>query len=44
MKVAKFTQMKEGDAEDYAFLHHHETEFASHTAERLLKHSGSTQA
>jgi len=37
MKVAKFTRMKEEDAEDYAFLHHHETEFASHTAERLLE-------
>jgi len=37
LKMAKFTQMKDGDREDYVFLKIHETEFASKTAQRLLK-------
>jgi len=32
----KFTQMKDGDREDYEFLTVHETEYAAKTAERLL--------
>jgi predicted HD phosphohydrolase len=36
METVKFTQMKDGDSEDYAFLQHHETEFAAGTADRLL--------
>jgi len=36
MDVVKFTQMKDGDAQDYIFLHKHEMEFASHTSQRLL--------
>jgi predicted HD phosphohydrolase len=36
METVKFTQMKDGDAEDYAFLTTHETEYASGTADRLL--------
>ena len=37
MKTVKFRQMKDGDREDYAFLTKHETEYASHTPERLLR-------
>lgn len=37
MEKVKFTAMKDGDAEDYAFLTEHETQYASGTAERLLK-------
>jgi len=37
IKMAKFTQMKDGDREDYVFLRIHETEFARKTAQRLLK-------
>ncbi|MDU8928417.1 HD domain-containing protein [Alisedimentitalea sp. MJ-SS2] len=37
MEKVKFTQMKDGTAEEYAFLTEHETEYASHTADRLLK-------
>ncbi|MDQ2092351.1 HD domain-containing protein [Marimonas arenosa] len=37
MDKVNFTQMKDGTAEEYAFLTEHETEYASHTADRLLK-------
>ena len=37
MEKVSFTQMKDGTAEEYEFLTKHETEYASHTAERLLK-------
>ena len=37
MKKVKFTQMKDGDKEDYDFLTEHETEYAKGTADRLLK-------
>jgi predicted HD phosphohydrolase len=37
MDHVKFTQMKDGDAEDYAFLAQLEAEFAATTADRLLK-------
>lgn len=37
MKQVKFTAMKDGDRDDYAFLMQHETEYAAHTADRLLK-------
>jgi len=36
METAKFTQMKDGDREDYQFLRAHEVEFAQQTADRLL--------
>ncbi len=36
-KTVKFTAMKDGDREDYAFLERHETEYAAGTAGRLLK-------
>jgi predicted HD phosphohydrolase len=36
METVKFTQMKDGDRDDYAFLTEHETEYASKTAHRLL--------
>jgi predicted HD phosphohydrolase len=36
METVKFTQMKDGDREDYAFLTEHETEYAAGTADRLL--------
>ncbi|MCB2110427.1 MAG: HD domain-containing protein [Defluviimonas sp.] len=36
MKTVKFTAMKDGDAEDYAFLSEHESDYAARTAERLL--------
>jgi predicted HD phosphohydrolase len=37
MDKVKFTAMKDGDREDYAFLTEHEIEYASKTAERLLE-------
>ncbi|MDJ0630611.1 MAG: peptidase [Rhodobacter sp.] len=37
MEHVKFTQMADGDAEDYAFLAEHETDYAAGTADRLLK-------
>jgi predicted HD phosphohydrolase len=36
MDVVKFTQMKDGDREDYAFLTQHEVDYAAGTADRLL--------
>lgn len=36
MDHVKFTQMKDGDAEDYAFLTAHEIEYTKGTADRLL--------
>ena len=36
METVKFTQMKDGDREDYAFLNAHEMEFVAGTADRLL--------
>jgi predicted HD phosphohydrolase len=36
MDHVKFTQMKDGDKEDYAFLTEHEVEFTKGTADRLL--------
>ncbi len=36
METVKFTQMKDGDGEDYAFLTDHETDYAAGTADRLL--------
>ncbi|WP_137391179.1 HD domain-containing protein [Rhodoligotrophos defluvii] len=36
METVKFTQMKDGDREDYAFLTKHEHEFVAGTADRLL--------
>ncbi len=35
-ETVKFTQMKDGDREDYAFLNAHETEYAARTADRLM--------
>ena len=37
MEKVKFTAMKDGDAEDYAFLTSHEIDYAAGTADRLLK-------
>ena len=37
MDQVKFTQMKDGDKEDYDFLTAHETEYTKGTADRLLK-------
>ena len=37
MKEVKFTQMKDGDEEDYNFLTKHEVEHTKGTADRLLK-------
>jgi len=37
MDHVKFTQMKDGDAEDYAFLTEHEIAYTKGTADRLLK-------
>ncbi len=37
MEKVKFTQMKDGDKEDYDFLTVHETEYAAGTADRLLR-------
>jgi predicted HD phosphohydrolase len=36
MDTVKFTQMKDGDREDYVFLTAHETEYAAKTGDRLL--------
>ncbi len=36
MQTVKFTQMKDGDREDCAFLNEHEIEYAAGTADRLL--------
>lgn len=36
METVKFTRMKDGDREDYAFLTEHEIEYAAGTADRLL--------
>jgi predicted HD phosphohydrolase len=36
MDHVKFTQMKDGDTEDYAFLTEHEVEYTKGTADRLL--------
>ena len=36
MDHVKFTQMKDGDREDYAFLTEHEIEYTKGTADRLL--------
>ena len=36
MEQVKFTEMKDGDKEDYDFLTEHETEYAKGTAKRLL--------
>lgn len=36
MEQVKFSQMKDGDAEDYAFLNDHEIEYTKGTADRLL--------
>jgi len=37
MKKVKFTQMKDGDREDYDFLMAHEVDYTRGTADRLLK-------
>lgn len=37
MEHVKFTQMKDGDKEDYRFLTEHEIEYTKGTADRLLK-------
>lgn len=37
MEQVKFTQMKDGDREDYEFLTGHEIDYAAGTADRLLK-------
>ncbi len=37
MKKVSFTEMKKGTKEDYLFLDKHEKNFASKTADRLLK-------
>ena len=37
MDHVKFTQMKDGDKDDYDFLTAHETEYTKGTADRLLK-------
>lgn len=36
MKTVKFTAMKDGDRDDYAFLTEHEIDYAAKTGERLL--------
>jgi hypothetical protein len=36
METVKFSQMKDGDREDYTFLTQHETDFAAKTLDRLL--------
>jgi len=36
MRTVKFTAMKDGDREDYAFLTEHEIDYAARTGERLL--------
>jgi len=37
MDQVKFTAMKDGDAEDYAFLDRHERDYAAGTAQRLMR-------
>lgn len=37
MDQVKFTQMKDGDVEDYTFLANHEIDYTKGTADRLLK-------
>ena len=37
MKEVSFTEMKNGTKEDYLFLDKHEKDFASKTADRILK-------
>lgn len=37
MHTVKFTQMKDGDAGDYAFLTTHEVDYAAGTADRLIE-------
>ena len=37
MKKVSFTEMKNGTKEDYLFLDKHEKNFASKTADRILK-------
>jgi predicted HD phosphohydrolase len=36
MQHVKFVEMKEGDVDDYTFLHEHERAYAAQTAERLM--------
>ena len=36
MDHVKFSQMKDGDKEDYTFLINHEVEYTKGTADRLL--------
>ena len=36
METVKFSQVKDGDREDYTFLTKYETEFAANTADGLL--------
>ena len=37
MKKVSFTEMKHGTKEDYLFLDKHEKNFASKTADRIIK-------
>ena len=37
MKKVSFTEMRNGTKEDYLFLDKHEKDFASKTADRILK-------
>ena len=37
MKKVSFTEMKNGTKDDYLFLDRHEKNFASKTADRILK-------
>ena len=37
IEQVKFSQMKDGDKDDYEFLNRHETEYSKGTADRLLK-------
>ena len=37
MKKVSFTEMKNGTRDDYLFLDEHEKDFASKTADRILK-------
>ena len=37
MQTVKFTQMKDGDREDYEFLTRHEIDYAAGTADRLMQ-------
>ena len=40
MKKVSFTEMKSGTKEDYLFLDKHEKNFASKTADRIIKFMG----